>query len=95
MTDTDASPQPRGNRKTRRGVVISKSGEKTLVVQVERRYSHPLYGKQLREFRKCHTHDEDNRAQVGDKVQIAECRPLSRLKRWRLVEVERAVQAAE
>ncbi len=95
MTDNALPEQPRGNRKTRRGIVISKSGEKTLVVQVERRYSHPLYGKQLREFRKCHTHDEANRAQVGDRVRIAECRPLSRLKRWRLVEVEKAVQAAE
>ena len=77
-----------GVRKTRKGVVTSKSGDKTIVVLVERRYRHPLYGKELVERKKFHAHDEANRAKVGDKVRIEECRPMSRMKRWRLVEVE-------
>ena len=85
----------RGNRKTRRGVVVSKSGDKTIVVQVERKFRHPLYGKEVRSFRKFHAHDEKNQASVGDKVRIVECRPLSRMKRWRCVEIEGAAVAAE
>ncbi len=92
---TEAEQQARGNRKSRKGTVVSKSGEKTIVVQVERRYRHPLYGKELREFRKFHSHDEENTARVGDKVRIVECRPMSRMKRWRLVEIEKAANAAE
>ena len=91
MTETAQTvEQKRGIRKTRKGVVISKSGDKTIVVQVERRYHHPLYGKTLRESRKFHTHDEENKAKVGDKVVIKETRPLSKMKRWRLVEIEGA-----
>ena len=75
--------------------MVSKSGDKTIVVQVERRFRHPLYGKELREFRKFHAHDEENGAKVGDKVRIVECRPMSRMKRWRLVEIERTANAAE
>jgi len=87
--------QERGVRKTRRGTVVSKSGDKTIVVQVERRYRHPLYGKEIREFNKYHVHDEANLASIGDKVRISECRPMSRMKRWRLVAVENQPAATE
>ena len=80
--------KPQGVRKSAKGVVVSKSGDKTIVVRVERRYRHPLYGKELTDVNKFHAHDEANRAKVGDKVRIEECRPLSRMKRWRLVEIE-------
>jgi small subunit ribosomal protein S17 len=68
-------------------VVISRSGDKTVVVRVERREPHPFYGKVLKHFAKFHVHDEGNTAKVGDRVRIVESRPMSRLKRWRLVEV--------
>ncbi len=90
-----AATQMRGVRKNRRGTVVSKSGDKTIVVQVERRYRHPLYGKEIREYSKYHAHDEANRASVGDKVRISECRPMSRMKRWRLVEIENQPVATE
>jgi small subunit ribosomal protein S17 len=77
----------RGRRKERRGVVVSRSGDKTLVVTVESRRPHPIYGKVVRQTRKFHAHDEKNEAKVGDTVRIVECRPLSRTKRWRLVQV--------
>jgi len=85
-----SSVEKRGTRKSRKGVVTSKSGDKSIVVEVERRYHHPLYGKTLRDHRKFHVHDEENKAKVGDKVTITETRPLSRLKRWRLVSIEGA-----
>lgn len=78
----------RGGRKVRKGVVISKSGDKSVVVQGERRERHPLYGKVVRVFRKYHAHDEDNSAKVGDSVTIMETRPLSATKRWRVVKAE-------
>ena len=74
-------------RKTREGRVASKSGDKTIVVLIERRVRHPLYGKEIRVSKKVHAHDEDNRANVGDVVRVMETRPLSKLKRWRLVDV--------
>jgi small subunit ribosomal protein S17 len=77
----------RGVRKHRRGVVVSRSGNKTIVVRVETREPHPFYGKVVRKLRKFHVHDEKNEAAVGNTVRIVECRPLSRLKRWRLLEV--------
>ena len=83
----------RGVRKERRGVVVSKSGDKTIVVLVERKKKHPLYSKVLKDSKKFHAHDEENSANVGDKVRIVECRPLSRMKRWRLIEVMQAVKA--
>jgi len=86
---TEPIENKRGLRKTRKGVVVSKSGSKTIVVEVERRYHHPLYGKTLRQSRKYHTHDEENLAKVGDKVTIVETRPLSKMKRWRLVEIQK------
>lgn len=80
----------RGSRKERNGVVVSKSGDKSVVVRVERRVPHPFYGKVIRQVSKFHVHDEANAASVGDRVRIVECRPMSRLKRWRLVEVVKA-----
>ena len=72
-------------RKARKGVVVSKSGNKSIVVLVESRRQHPLYGKVMRQSKRFHVHDEHNTAKVGDAVRIEECRPLSKLKRWRLV----------
>ena len=75
----------RGSRKVRKGKVVSKSGEKSVIVQGERREVHPKYGKVIRRFKKYHAHDEANTAKVGDTVTIAETRPLSATKRWRIV----------
>lgn len=80
--------ETRGSRKVRKGIVISKSGDKSVVVQGERRERHPMYGKVVRVFRKYHAHDEDNSAKVGDSVTIMETRPLSATKRWRIVKAE-------
>lgn len=80
------SPE-RGVRKSRRGIVVSKSGDRTIVVRVDRRRRHPLYGKTIRHTKKFHADDAGNEAKVGDTVRIMECRPVSRMKRWRLVEV--------
>ncbi len=77
----------RGYRKVRRGYVVSDKMDKTVVVAVEDRVKHPLYGKVLRRTNKVKAHDEQNQAGVGDLVQIVETRPLSATKRWRLVEV--------
>lgn len=77
----------RGVRKDRRGIVISDAMDKTIVVRVERRMRHPVYGKEITRYKKFYAHDEKNEAQRGDVVRIAESRPLSKLKRWRLVEV--------
>ena len=86
--ETKAAAPERGHRKTRRGTVVKKSGDKTLSVLVERRYAHPVYGKQLTDAKKYHVHDEKNEAGVGDVVLIAETRPLSATKRWRIVTPE-------
>ncbi len=83
----EVETKKRGLRKRRRGRVVSKSGDKSIVVLVERRKQHPLYRKVMRAFKKYHVHDEENRARVGDRVVIGETRPLSKLKRWRLVEI--------
>ena len=88
----EVDQKKRGVRKERRGVVVSKSGDKTIVVLVERKTKHPLYSKVVKASKKYHAHDEKNSAVVGDRVRIVESRPLSRMKRWRLVEV---VQAAK
>jgi 30S ribosomal protein S17 len=85
----------RGIRKSRKGKVVSKSGDKSIVVLVERRYHHPIYGKQLIAAKKYHTHDENNEAKVGDTVEIQETRPISKLKRWRLVSTRKAAGASE
>jgi small subunit ribosomal protein S17 len=86
----------RGKRKELVGVVTSASMDKTIVVRVERRFRHPLYGKVIRRTRKFVAHDERNQCGVGDTVRVRESRPLSRTKRWRLVEVlQEAGGAAE
>ncbi len=77
----------RNSRKVRQGVVVSAGGEKTCVVKVEARKRHPLYSKMMTHSTKFHAHDEENIAAVGDVVSIMETRPLSKLKRWRLVEI--------
>jgi len=78
-------------RKTREGVVLSASMDKTAVVSVTDRVRHPLYRKTLQRSKKLYVHDEQNDLNVGDRVRVQETRPLSKLKRWRLVEVlERA-----
>ena len=83
--------EERHRRKTRVGTVVSDKMNKTVVVVVERRYAHPLYGKQVTRTKKYHAHDENNDSHPGDVVRIMETRPLSKLKRWRVVEVvERA-----
>ncbi|HKX25400.1 MAG TPA: 30S ribosomal protein S17 [Actinomycetota bacterium] len=77
----------RGERKTRTGVVVSDGMEKTVVVQVESRKPHRLYEKMVRRTSKLHAHDEANEAKVGDVVRLMETRPLSKTKRWRIVEI--------
>ena len=77
----------RGSRRGRKGVVLSRSGDKTVTVRVERRKRHPLYGKVVRYSAKLHVHDERNEAAAGDNVLIMETRPLSKMKRWRLLEI--------
>ena len=82
------SAEIRGSRKVRKGIVVSKSGDKSVIVQAERRERHPLYGKVVRVFRKYHAHDEENSTKVGDRVSIMETRPLSATKRWRIIKTE-------
>jgi small subunit ribosomal protein S17 len=77
----------RSNRKTRQGYVVSDKMDKTVVVEVEDRVKHPLYGKVIRRSSKVKAHDEQNGAGVGDRVLIMETRPLSATKRWRVVEI--------
>lgn len=77
----------RNSRKERQGIVVSTAGEKTCVVQVQDRKRHPLYGKMITRSAKFHAHDEKNECGVGDVVRIMETRPISKLKRWRLVEI--------
>ena len=77
----------RNLRKTRTGVVTSKKKKKTITVAVERKVKHPIYGKFVKKTTKFHAHDEKNECTVGDTVRIMETRPLSKTKRWRLVEV--------
>jgi len=76
-----------GKRKTRVGTVVSDKMDKTVVVEVERITAHPLYGRRLKRTKKYKVHDENNEAHVGDRVRIMETRPLSKEKRWRLVEI--------
>ena len=92
MTDqATTQTAERGRRKVRVGVVVSDAMDKTVVVRIDRQVRHPLYGKTIRRSSKLTAHDEANDAHVGDTVRVTETRPLSKTKRWRLVEVlERA-----
>jgi small subunit ribosomal protein S17 len=85
--NTPATPKPRGRRKTRIGYVVSDKMQKTIVVELEDRMRHPLYGKIIRTTKKVKAHDEDSVAGIGDRVSLMETRPLSATKRWRLVEI--------
>jgi len=72
-------------KRVMQGVVVSHNMDKTIVVNVERKFKHKLYKKYIRRSKKYHAHDEDNSCKTGDKVNIRECRPLSKLKRWEVV----------
>lgn len=80
-------PRPRGARKTRLGIVVSDKMQKTVVVRIDRRVAHAQYGKMVTRSLKVKAHDEANTAKTGDTVRIMETRPLSKDKRWRVVEV--------
>jgi len=83
--------EKRNLRKERTGLVVSNKMDKSIVVQIERKYRHPIYGKFVRKTKKFIAHDEKNDCNIGDMVRIMETRPLSKLKNWRLVEIiERA-----
>ena len=87
VENTERTESTRKERKTRVGTVVSDRMDKTVVVAVARRKAHPIYGKQVAQTKKLHAHDEENQARMGDTVRIIETRPLSRTKRWRLVEI--------
>jgi small subunit ribosomal protein S17 len=88
---TAENPTRENRRKLREGVVVSNAGDKTAVIEITERVRHPRYNKTVRRTTKLHAHDETNDVNVGDRVRIQETRPLSKLKRWRVLEVlERA-----
>jgi small subunit ribosomal protein S17 len=91
----EGGPEPggRNRRKQRLGVVVSDKGDKTVVVLVERRFPHPLYGKQVKRTKKYHAHDPKNEYRMGDTVRIIETRPISKLKRWRVAELLNRAEA--
>jgi small subunit ribosomal protein S17 len=84
---TENQTKPRGRRKVREGFVTSDKMNKTVVVEVEDRVKHPLYGKVMRRTSKLKAHDENNACGIGDRVLLMETRPLSATKRWRVVEI--------
>ena len=86
-TATQAETATRATRKTRTGEVVSSSMNKTIVVRTVTRVPHPKFGKIVKQMKKFYAHDEQNQAKPGDTVRIMETRPMSKLKRWRLVEV--------
>ena len=94
MSDTTATPTPEARenrRKVREGIVTSNAMDKTAIVTVTSRKPHRLYGKTVQQSTKLYVHDEANDLRVGDRIRVQETRPLSKLKRWRVVEVlERA-----
>ncbi len=85
MTNEQATE--RNARKSRTGLVVSDKMDKTVVVAIQRRVPHPIYGKMITRTKRLKAHDEENSAKVGDTVRIVETRPLSKDKRWRLVEI--------
>ena len=91
MTETTTTEVVRQNRKVREGVVVSNKMDKTIVISIVERVRHPKYAKFIQRTKKLYAHDEANDAQVGDRVRVMETRPMSKQKRWRLIEVlERA-----
>lgn len=87
MSDTTTATVERGTRKERIGEVLSSKMAKTIIVRVERRFPHPQFKKVVTSYKKLYAHDEKSEAKPGDRVRIEETRPLSKTKRWRLVEV--------
>jgi small subunit ribosomal protein S17 len=87
MSETKENAVQRTSRKVREGLVVSDKMDKTVVVEVEDRVKHPLYGKVLRRTSKLKAHDEQNACGIGDRVLLMETRPLSATKRWRIVEI--------
>lgn len=79
--------ETRNLRKTRQGVVVSASGEKTCVIKIEEKKQHPVYKKMMTTSKKLHAHDEKNEAEVGDTVLVMETRPMSKMKHWRLLKI--------
>lgn len=86
-SEVNSDVEKRGYRKTREGLVVSDKMDKTVVVAVENRFKHPLYGKVVRRTSKLKAHDEANAAGIGDRVLVMETRPVSATKRWRVVEI--------
>ena len=86
-TSTQTEPATRGTRKTRTGEVVSSRMNKTIIVRTVTRVPHPKFGKIVKQMKKFYAHDEQNQAKPGDTVRIMETRPMSKLKRWRLVEI--------
>ena len=86
-TEETATEATRNERKSRIGIVTSNKMDKTIAVEIQRRLQHPIYGKYVKKSKKFIAHDEQNECNIGDTVRIMETRPLSRRKRWRLVEV--------
>ncbi|MBV9575185.1 MAG: 30S ribosomal protein S17 [Gammaproteobacteria bacterium] len=87
MTEQQRTSEELISQRSAIGRVVSNKMNKTIVVQIERKVKHPLYGKYIRRFSKMYAHDEDNTCQIGDLVLIQQSRPLSKIKRWILVEV--------
>ena len=91
MTETNSQQtvnvEPKKQQRTVEGRVISDKMNKTIIVQIDRKVKHPLYGKYVRRFSKMYAHDEDNSCRIGDLVLIEQSRPLSKTKRWKLVEI--------
>jgi len=91
-TTNTSTTESRNLRKTRIGVVTSNKMTKTITVKVERKVKHPIYGKFVKKSTSFHAHDDKNEASIGDVVRIMETRPLSKTKRWRLVEIVEKVK---
>jgi small subunit ribosomal protein S17 len=92
MSERDVQAADRGRRKVRTGVVVSEKMDKSILVRIDRMATHAVYGKTVRRSRNLAVHDERNDAHVGDTVRVMETRPISKTKRWRVVEV---IQRAE
>ena len=92
MAEVATTTIDRNLRKTKAGVVTSNKGDKSITVMVERKVKHPLYGKFIKKTTGFHAHDEKNECSIGDLVKIMEARPMSKTKRWRLVEVVEKVK---
>ena len=93
-TITATAPVDRSQRKTREGIVTSNKMQKTIVVQITRLVRHPVYNRVMKQVNSFKAHDETNQAKVGDRVKIMETRPMSRDKRWRLVEILKRASTA-